>query len=138
MRIPAMLKKNATWLIGLAVTMAVILIPVLLLRPPATEALDSPAAKVPTRVPETDHAHLMKGPYASGPEVTQACLTCHPDSAAQVMDTTHWTWESEPEMALARRAGDHRQEEPDQQLLHRRAGQREEVHELPRRLRLGR
>ena len=99
MRIPALLRKNATWLIGLAVTLAVILIPVLLLRPPATEALDSPAAKVPTRVPETDHTHLLKGPYASGPEVTQACLTCHPDSAAQIMATTHWTWESAPEMA---------------------------------------
>ena len=99
MRIPALLKKNATWLIGLAVTLAVILIPVLLLRPPATEALDNPAAKVPTRVPETDHAHLLKGPYASGPEVTQACLTCHPDSAAQIMATTHWTWESAPVMA---------------------------------------
>ena len=99
MRISALLKKNATWLIGLTVTLAVILIPVLLLRPPATEALKNPAAKLPTRVPETDHAHLLKGPYANGPEVTQACLTCHPNSAAQLMATTHWTWESAPEMA---------------------------------------
>ena len=99
MRIPAFLKKHATWLIGLAVTLAVILIPLILLRPPASEALDEPAAKVPTRVPETDHTHLLKGPYASGPEVTQACLTCHPDSAAQIMATTHWTWESAPQMA---------------------------------------
>ncbi len=38
----------------------------------------------------------MTGPYASGQEVTRACLECHPDSADQVMHTTHWTWESEP------------------------------------------
>ena len=99
MRIPAFLKKHATWLIGLAVTLAVILIPLILLQPPASEAVDDPAAKVPTRVPETDHTHLLKGPYASGPEVTQACLTCHPDAAAQIMATTHWTWESVPQMA---------------------------------------
>lgn len=102
MRIPAFLKKHATWVIGLAVTLAVILIPLILLRPPSSKALDNPAAKVPTRVPETDHARLLKGPYASGPEVTQACLTCHPDAAAQVMATTHWTWESTPMLAAWR------------------------------------
>jgi octaheme c-type cytochrome (tetrathionate reductase family) len=38
----------------------------------------------------------MKGPYNTPQEVTRACLECHPDSAEQVMHTTHWTWESQP------------------------------------------
>lgn len=99
MRLPVSLKKNAPWVIGLIVTLAVILVPLALLRPSRSEARDNPAASVPTRVPETDHTHLLKGPYASGAEVTQACLTCHPDAAGQLMATTHWTWESAPVMA---------------------------------------
>ena len=35
----------------------------------------------------------------AGRRSRKACLTCHPDSAAQIMATTHWTWESAPEMA---------------------------------------
>jgi octaheme c-type cytochrome (tetrathionate reductase family) len=99
MRIPPKLKRNATWLIGLAVTLAVIVIPLVLLQPRATEARDNPAAGVPTRVPETDHTNLLRGPYASGPEVTAACLQCHEEAASDFMKTTHWTWESAPEMA---------------------------------------
>ena len=38
----------------------------------------------------------MIGPYATGQEVTQACLECHADAATQLMQTTHWTWESQP------------------------------------------
>ena len=132
MRIPAFLKKHATWLIGLTVTLAVILIPLILLRPPASEALDEPAAKVPTRVPETDHTHLLKGPYASGPEVTQACLTCHPDSAAQIMATTHWTWESAPaDGRLARETVTIGKKNQINNFCISAAGQREQVHELP-------
>ena len=92
MRMPVFLKKNASWMIGLIVILAVIIIPLTLLRPQTSEALDNPAAKVPTRVPETDHTHLLQGPYASGAEVTQACLKCHPDAATEFMATTHWTW----------------------------------------------
>ncbi len=38
----------------------------------------------------------MEGPYEFGQEVTQACLECHEDAAFQVMQTAHWTWESDP------------------------------------------
>ena len=31
--------------------------------------------------------------FASGPEVTTACLECHEDTATEVMATVHWTWE---------------------------------------------
>lgn len=42
-----------------------------------------------------DHSEYIEGPFASGPEVTQACLECHEDASAEVMATTHWTWEAE-------------------------------------------
>lgn len=39
-----------------------------------------------------DHAEYFDEPFASGPEVTEACLACHDGDAAEVMATTHWTW----------------------------------------------
>jgi octaheme c-type cytochrome (tetrathionate reductase family) len=42
-----------------------------------------------------DHSKFkaLQGPFTSGPEVTQACLTCHTEAGHQFMKTTHWTWE---------------------------------------------
>ncbi|MDE2292448.1 MAG: hypothetical protein KGL53_10225, partial [Elusimicrobia bacterium] len=46
-----------------------------------------------------DHSKFaeLKGPFRSGPQVTRACLRCHPDAARQVQDTAHWTWLGEPQ-----------------------------------------
>jgi octaheme c-type cytochrome (tetrathionate reductase family) len=56
------------------------------------------AAKTPTRVTEAstaDHSKFkeLDRPFASGPEVTKACLQCHTEAARQVHKSTHWTWE---------------------------------------------
>jgi octaheme c-type cytochrome (tetrathionate reductase family) len=42
-----------------------------------------------------DHSkfEILKKPFASGPEVTRACLSCHTEAARQVQKTKHWTWE---------------------------------------------
>ncbi|MBI3186500.1 MAG: tetrathionate reductase family octaheme c-type cytochrome, partial [Gammaproteobacteria bacterium] len=42
-----------------------------------------------------DHSKFkeLEQPFASGPEVTKACLTCHTEAAKQVHLTKHWTWE---------------------------------------------
>ncbi len=42
-----------------------------------------------------DHSKFkeLKGPFKTGPEVTQACLICHTEAAKQVHKTKHWTWE---------------------------------------------
>ncbi|MBN1535732.1 MAG: tetrathionate reductase family octaheme c-type cytochrome [Anaerolineales bacterium] len=85
-----------TWFIGLSITAAVIIIPLILFLPRAAESRDNPQAFVPQQITHTSHADLLPGPYANGQEVTQACLECHPDTAEQVMQTTHWTWESQP------------------------------------------
>lgn len=84
------------WVTGLIVTGSAIAIPVMVFGAKPVEAGISPAAAVPIHVTHTSHTDLMPGPYASGQEVTQACLKCHPDAASQVMQTSHWTWESKP------------------------------------------
>ena len=42
-----------------------------------------------------DHAkyEALKGPFASGPEVTAACLSCHTEAGKHFMKSIHWTWE---------------------------------------------
>lgn len=91
-----MKKRFPIWIIGLAVTLVVILIPVVLFWPKGTQAKDNPSAAMPVHQTHTSHADLMPGPYETGQQVTQACLECHPDAATQLMGTTHWTWESKP------------------------------------------
>lgn len=85
-----------TWFIGLVVTALIIGAPVALLVGREQGPDHDPWTNVPQRVPETSHVDLISGPLATGPEVTQACLACHPDAAHEVAQTVHWTWESEP------------------------------------------
>jgi len=44
-----------------------------------------------------DHSRI-EGPFASGPEVTKACLECHEGEATDVMKTSHWTWTVDQEV----------------------------------------
>ncbi len=39
-----------------------------------------------------DHAPFFDETFASGPDVTRACLECHEDAAGEVMGTAHWRW----------------------------------------------
>ncbi len=41
-----------------------------------------------------DHSRFdeLDKPFASGPEVTRACLKCHNQAAGQVHRSIHWTW----------------------------------------------
>ena len=42
-----------------------------------------------------DHSKFeqLQRNFATGPEVTEACLECHTEAAKQVHATKHWTWE---------------------------------------------
>jgi len=55
----------------------------------------APAAPKPVSTSTADHSKFkeLQRPFASGPEVTKACLSCHTEAAKQVMRTKHWTWE---------------------------------------------
>lgn len=84
------------WISGLTVTLAVLIIPIIAFIPGDVKPANNPAENLPTHPQHTNHAELLSGPFDSGSEVTQACLECHPDAASEFMQTTHWTWESEP------------------------------------------
>lgn len=85
-----------TPIIGLMVTALIIIVPIVLFAAPEPPAPPDPADNLPVRTSSTDHSSLLPGPYETGSEVTQACLTCHEDASYEVMQTVHWTWESEP------------------------------------------
>jgi len=44
-----------------------------------------------------DHSKFkeLQKEFASGPEVTEACLSCHTEASRQVMHSVHWKWEFE-------------------------------------------
>ncbi len=61
---------------------------------PATAS--EPTSRLGVKVATTaDHGKFkeLQGEFASGPEVTKACLACHTEAADQVHRTKHWTWE---------------------------------------------
>ena len=86
-----------TWLYGLAVTIAIIVIPIVIFLPKADKNISAdPWENVPLRIPHTDHTEIIQGPFETGSDVTKACLECHQESAGEIMSTAHWTWESQP------------------------------------------
>lgn len=55
------------------------------------------ARKVVEQPPQwitADHSQheALQQDFDSGPEVTEACLSCHNEAAEQVHETIHWTW----------------------------------------------
>ncbi len=91
-----MKKAKPFWMIGLFGMLAIILVPIIYFWPRAAEAKDDPRAYLPEHPVHTSHADIVQGPLDTPQDVTRACLECHPQSAEQVMHTTHWTWESQP------------------------------------------
>lgn len=62
---------------------------------PAQSGVAAPPA-VKTSHSTADHSKFkeLQKRFLTGPEVTEACLTCHTEAAKQVQHTKHWTWES--------------------------------------------
>lgn len=73
------------------------------LAPLAIAILGSLVISAPTRAEDTnfklnttaDHTKFkeLQKPFATGPDVTAACLSCHTEAAKQVHRTKHWKWE---------------------------------------------
>lgn len=55
----------------------------------------APSARPGSSKSTADHSKFdaLKGPFATAPELTRACLSCHTEAAAQVQQSIHWTWE---------------------------------------------
>ena len=57
-------------------------------------------AATPENKSTADHTKFeeLQVQFASGPEVTKACLNCHTEAAKQLHRTTHWTWAFDNEL----------------------------------------
>ncbi|MBF0373064.1 MAG: tetrathionate reductase family octaheme c-type cytochrome [Alphaproteobacteria bacterium] len=57
----------------------------------SAHAATDPAVKTST----ADHSKFkeLEGPFATGPDVTKACLACHTEAAKQIHKSLHWTWD---------------------------------------------
>lgn len=58
----------------------------------ASPAQEAKSVKLGTTADHTKFKELQRE-FKSGPEVTQACLTCHTEAAGQIHRTKHWSWE---------------------------------------------
>ena len=84
------------WIVGGIVTVAIIVIPIILVIGDSTETEASPWDHVPAERQHVDHTSLIQGPFETGSDVTRECLTCHEESGHQMMNNVHWTWLGEP------------------------------------------
>jgi octaheme c-type cytochrome (tetrathionate reductase family) len=58
-----------------------------------TAAPPTPPPDAPTGTTADHHKFKeLQQDFASGPEVTKVCLTCHTEAAKQIQKTLHWTW----------------------------------------------
>ncbi|MEN8113603.1 MAG: hypothetical protein ABFS21_04370, partial [Actinomycetota bacterium] len=58
---------------------------------------ESASAQAVTRSDATaDHSkfEILQQDFATGPDLTAACLSCHTEAAKQLQATTHWTWDT--------------------------------------------
>lgn len=88
--------KRLFWIAGLVGFALMSAVPLIIFWPQAPTIANDPWENLPTHLVHTSHADIIQGPFDSPQAVTETCLSCHPDSAEQVMHTTHWTWEGEP------------------------------------------
>lgn len=84
------------WLLGAIATLILVSAPFVYFALDLEGPIDNPRAALPEHPEHTDHAGLFESPLLTGQDVTQACLGCHPNSAQEVMQTSHWTWENGP------------------------------------------
>lgn len=94
------------WIAGFVLILLLIAVPVWYFTRPAPPASgqidDTPWDAVPRRAEPVDHTPLFEQAFATGQEVTRACLECHEDAAEQVLHTVHWRWQADPVMVEGR------------------------------------
>ena len=84
------------WIIGLIITFLIVVTPIALLVAGEDEPTDDPWDNVPQRLAHTDHTNLITGTLQTGHDVTRVCLECHEDAGQEMLQTVHFTWETEP------------------------------------------
>ena len=94
------------WIAGFVLIIALIAVPVWYNTRPAEtvegQVIDTPWDFVPRRAEPVDHGSLFQQTFATGQEVTRACLQCHENAGDQVIHTAHWRWQADPVMMEGR------------------------------------
>ncbi|MBN1303733.1 MAG: tetrathionate reductase family octaheme c-type cytochrome [Anaerolineales bacterium] len=90
------MKIKFVWLFGAFAILLILILPLVYFWPKDVSDLDDPWAHVPQALVHTDHTKIISAPFETGSDVTRACLECHQAAAFEVMQTSHWTWESAP------------------------------------------
>jgi octaheme c-type cytochrome (tetrathionate reductase family) len=62
-------------------------------RRPLEDLHEHPTDFLPSKGYHTDHSTFFEVDFATGPDVTRACIVCHEDAADHMMQTAHWRWE---------------------------------------------
>jgi octaheme c-type cytochrome (tetrathionate reductase family) len=85
--------RGSLWLFTMVAL--VLAIPLFILWPGGQDPVADPWLTINTHREHLDHGAFYDKPFASPQEVTRSCLSCHPQAAADLMKTAHWTWERE-------------------------------------------
>ena len=56
-------------------------------------AQETPPAKPSTSTADHSKFEELQQPFATGPDVTKACLGCHTEASKQLHKTKHWNWQ---------------------------------------------
>ncbi len=91
-----MSEQGNHWKLGVAAVLLLLAGPVWFFVDQDTVDTLDPWANMPQRPAHVDHKELYEGTFASGPEVTAACLSCHEEAADQVLHSVHWRWQGDP------------------------------------------
>lgn len=85
---------TAPWLATIVLGTVIVTGGVLMGAAPARAAAVPAQDPALARTTTADHSKFkeLDGPFATGPDVTAACLKCHTEAANQIQHTTHWTW----------------------------------------------
>ncbi len=86
------------YLISIIGILAPILIVVFLLSFKEKQVLDNnmsvlPLIKTSPKVVDHSNFEVLQKDFATGPELTAACLSCHNQRQHEIMQTAHWKWE---------------------------------------------
>lgn len=59
---------------------------------PGFASVDDKAGKVSESTADHSKFEALQQDFKTGPEVTEACLSCHTEAASQIHKTKHWNW----------------------------------------------
>ena len=71
----------------------ILLISLLCIAGASLAALEAPSQKPSTSTADHSKFEELQQPFATGPDVTRACLGCHTEASKQLHKTKHWNWQ---------------------------------------------